>query len=135
MAPFSTFPLDSSAGFSESLAMHLLNHRRPIRRFARSFLNVERLEDRTLLSSNPANVFAGFGGILSNPDGENVVPIHLTSGNISVQPKATLGFVLRPGPGSSFAPLPVGLESLAPGGVPIISQQVLPMAAAWSSGN
>src|SRR3712207_781262 len=78
---------------------------------------IELLEQRTLLSSSPANVFAHFGGVLDAPGEVDTVKIHLTPENFTLHSNVTLGFVLKPAQGVALAPNPVRINSLGSGGV------------------
>ena len=75
------------------------NRRRP---------QAERLEDRTLLTTRPANVFAVFEGELSGSKPSESIRVHLTPQNFSMgNSPVTLGFVLLASEGSNLAPKPV----------------------------
>jgi hypothetical protein len=88
------------------------------------FLNVERLEDRLLLASDPANVFAKFSGSISEVGEQDTVPVHLTSDNFTIDGgHATLGIEVIPAQGSPLVPDVVSIDSIGPGNVPTIYAQ------------
>lgn len=96
--------------------------RRPFRRSAT--LLMEQLEDRTLLDA--ANIFAAFTGALVTGETQDTVRVSLAANNFTIGGgNATLGFIVRPGPGSGLAPNPVHIDSVAPGNVPVITESVL----------
>src|SRR5260370_35133791 len=84
------------------------------RRYGRkSGLRIERLEDRTLLSSTAANVFAQFPGVLSSPGDTQQISIALHAADFTLGPsgKGTLGFQIEPAAGGSLGPARLAIKT------------------------
>ena len=65
---------------------------------------IEELDDRRLLTADPANVFANFSGVISEAGEEDTIRIHLAPENFTIDSAhATLGFVLRSADGGGLS--------------------------------